>query len=72
MKENIKPIKFIKPIIDYHLSNRVDNIDRKTGCFHPSSLTKCPILLYEDYLKDTLASSDGEPTLKRIFDNGRY
>jgi hypothetical protein len=69
---SVKPIKFIKPIIDHYLSNRLDNVDRKTGCFHPSSLTKCSLLLYEEYLKESLASTYGDPRVKRIFDNGRH
>lgn len=68
----VRQVQFLKPMLNHYLSQRVDNVGRKTGCFHPSSLASCPRLLYESYLLSTHESSDSDPRVKRIFDNGRY
>ena len=61
---------FLRPAIDHYLLNKVDDQDRKTHCFHPSSLTECPRVLYDLYVAESLESSGIDPRTKRIFDNG--
>lgn len=66
----VKPVDFLKPVLDYHLSNRVDGVGRKTGCFHPSALSYCSRLLQEHYLAKSHESTDIDTRIKRVFDNG--
>ena len=62
--------KLLTPILDYYLLTRVVNQDRKTHCFHPSSLSSCPRKLYESYLIEDYSLIKEEPRLARIFENG--
>jgi len=66
----VKPSSLVRSILDNYLSERVDNKNRKVHCFHPSSLASCPRKLYDLYLADDLSSSDTDPRVKRVFDNG--
>jgi len=54
--------------INEYLQNR-PNQERKTHCFHPSSLHRDEDYLYDAYFRGT-NSENHEPRVLRIFDNG--
>lgn len=52
------------------MTTRVLNRERKTGCFHPSSLSACPRVLYESYIKESHVGTEDDARKARIFENG--
>lgn len=52
------------------MTTRVLNQERKTGCFHPSSLSRCPKILYDSYLKESHVGTEDDARKARIFENG--